>query len=199
MATKRCTVALRWVSALLWRFPGGLPHEGSLRPAKGKGAIVTVTSPLRGGALLCDSSSACVLKAFEALAEFLTAFLAVDVWKAKPAQEGFAFQVRSDSTASLSASDQPAGKSVVTNFVAAELAPRLEVLGVREVDVLHVPGVLNKTVGWLSRRAEPGKSGDSEPDCLMGVRRRPVPDWDGSLFVLPLPFAGGKNLWDCAS
>ena len=70
------------------------------------------------------------------------------------AQEGFAFQVRSDSTAALSATDKLAGKSVVTNFVAAEL--------------------------------EPGKSGDSELDCLKGV-------------VLPLPIAGGKNLWSpCA-
>ena len=56
-------------------------------------------------------------------------------------------------------------------FVAAELALRLELMGVREVDVLHVPGVLNKMVDWLSRRAEPGKSGDSEPDCFKGVRR----------------------------
>ena len=79
------------------------------------------------------------------------------------------------------------------------MALRLEVMGVREVDVLHAPGVLNKTADWLSHRAEPGKSGDSEPDCLKGVRRRPVPDRDGSLFVLPLPIAGGKNLWDCAS
>ena len=86
-------------------------------------------------------------RSVQALAEFLTVFLAVVVWRAKQAQEGFSFQVQSDSTASLSASDQPAGKSVVTNFVAAELAPRLEVLGVREVDVLHVPGVLNKTAG----------------------------------------------------
>ena len=121
------------------------------------------------------------------------------VWRAKLAQEGFAFQVRSDSTAALTATDKLAGKSVVTNFVAAELALRLEVMGVREVDVLHVPGVLNKTADWLSRRAEPGKSGALEQDCLKGVRRRPVPDPDGSLFVLPLPIAGGKNLWDCAS
>ena len=81
--------------------------------------------------------------------------LAVVVWRAKLAQEGFAFQVRSDSTAALSATDKLAGKSVVTNFVAAELALRLEVMGIREVDVLHVLGVLNRTADWLSRRAEP--------------------------------------------
>ena len=119
--------------------------------------------------------------------------LAVVVWRAKLAQEGFAFQMQSDSTAALSATDKLAGKSVVTNFVAAELALRLEVMRVREVDVLHVPGVLNKTPDW------PDKSGDSEPDCLKAVRRRPVPDRDSSLFVLPLPIPENKNLWDCAS
>ena len=144
------------------------------------------------GLVIGDSAS-------QALAEFLTVFLAVVVWRAKLAQEGFAFQVRSDSTAALSATDKLAGKLVVTNFVATELALRLEVIGVREVDVLHVPGVLNKMADWLSRRAELGKSGDSEPDCLKFVRRKPVPNWDSSLFVLPLPIAGVKNLWDCAS
>ena len=113
------------------------------------------------GLVIGDSAS-------QALAEFLSVFLAVVVWRAKLAQEGFAFQVRSDSTAALSATDKLAGKSVVTNFVAAELALRLEVMGVRVVDVLHVPGVLKKTADWLSRRAEPGKSGDSELDCLKG-------------------------------
>ena len=152
-----------------------------------KWTIVTDASPWGGGALLCDTSSACVVEAFEvawspddttnlglvigdsasqALAEFLTVFLAVVVWRTKLTQEGFAFQVRSDSTAALSATDKLAGKSVVTNFVAAELALRLEVMGVREVEVFHVPGVLNKTADWLSRRAEPGKTGAPEPDCL---------------------------------
>ena len=88
---------------------------------------------------------------------------------------------------------------MITNFVAAELALRLEVLGVREVEVLHVPGVINKTADWLSRRAEPGKAGEAEPECLKGVRRKAVPERDGSLFVLPLPLPGSKNLWDCAS
>ena len=58
------------------------------------------------GLVIGDSAS-------QALAEFLTVFLAVVVWRAKLAQEGFAFQVRSDSTAALSATDKLAGKSVV--------------------------------------------------------------------------------------
>ena len=66
---------------------------------------------------------------------------------------------------------QLAGKSVITNFVAAELALRLKVMGVREVDVLHVRAVLNKTANWLGCKAEQGRSGDSEPDCFLGVRR----------------------------
>ena len=52
------------------------------------------------------------------------------MWKAKPTQEGFAFQVRSDSIAALSASDQlQASRS--SPCVAAEVAARLEVMGVR--------------------------------------------------------------------
>ena len=123
VAAKRCAVALRRVFALLLHFFGGLSREVSLRPAKGKWTVVTDASPWESGALLSDTTSACVLEAFEvtwgpddtanlglvigdsasqALAEFLTVFLAVVVWKAKLAQEGFAFQVRSDSTTALS-------------------------------------------------------------------------------------------------
>ena len=130
--------ALRRCAALGIRPPAALPRRPFPRGQP-------------GGALLCDTTSACVLEAFgvtwgpddtanlglvigdsasQASAEFLTVFLAVVVWRAKLAQEGFAFQVRSDSTAALSATDKLAGKSVVTNFVAAELALRLEVMGV---------------------------------------------------------------------
>ena len=198
VATKRCACALRCV---------GCPPSCSTS---------LWASPARSA--FAQMSSACVVEAFEVawgsddttnlglvirdsasqvLAEFLTVFLAVVVWRAKLTQEGFAFQVRNDSTAALSATDKLAGKSVVTNFVAAELALRLEVMGVREVDVLHVPSVLNKTADWPSGRAEPGKSGDPEPDCLKGVR--PVPYRDSSLFVLPLPIGVSKSLWGCAS
>ena len=92
----------------------------------------------------------------------------------------------------------PAAGSRSSRFVAAEVAPRL---GAWACEGWRPPrlGVLNKTADWLSRRAEPGKSGDPEPACLKGVRRKPVPNWDSSLFVLPLPIGVSKSLWGCAS
>ena len=121
VATKHCTVARCWVSAPLRRLSGGRPHDGSRRLAKEKGISSLTPRPLRGGALLGDSSLAEVLKARVESAKFFTAFWIVDVWKAKPTQDGLALQERSVSIAALSASDQlQASRS--SDCVAAEVA-----------------------------------------------------------------------------
>ena len=55
-----------------------------------------------------------------------------------------------DSTAALSATDKLAGKSPIMNFLVVELALCLEIMGIRDVDVLHVPGSFNKWADSLS-------------------------------------------------
>ena len=104
--------------------------------------------------------------------EFLSVLPAVVVWKHRLLAGCSFFQVRSDSTAALSATDKLAGTSPITNFIAAELALR------------------NKSADWLSRRAEPSKTDEPELDCFNGVKSRAVPDRWGDLFLSPAPDAG---------
>ena len=97
------------------------------------------------------------------------------------------FHIRSGSTAALSATDKLAGKSPTASFLALEVALRLELMGIRDVDDLHVSGSVNKSADWLCRRAQPGKAAAGLPK---GVKRRAVPNRYGDLFLLPLPALG---------
>ena len=41
--------------------------------------------------------------------------------------------------------------------------------GVRDLDVLHGLGALNKSADWFSQRVEPDKAEESGLDCLKGA------------------------------
>ena len=64
--------------------------------------------------------------ASQALAEFLSVLFAVVVWKHRLVA-GCSFQVHSDSTAALWATDKLEGKSPITDFLSAALALGLEI------------------------------------------------------------------------
>ena len=89
--------------------------------------------------------------ASQALAEFLLVLVAVVVFQHRLVA-WCSFQVRSNSTAALSAWDKLANTAPTTNFSAAELALRLEMKGIRDVDVLHVRGALNMSADWFGQR-----------------------------------------------
>ena len=82
------------------------------------------------------------LGTFEALAVFLTVFLAVDV--GEPDGAGGLRLPAKDSL-------QHVGRH---EFRCRSVVLRLRVMGTREVDVLHVPAVLNEKANWLGCKAE---------------------------------------------
>jgi len=130
----------------------------------------------------------------QVLAELLAIVLVISLWGIKLAAGGFGVPVRSDSLAALSVTDKLAGSSPSTNFLAAELALKLECAGIQEVSTLHIPGVLNEVADWLSRKAEPGRPVSSPPAPLKGAKQRPPPSRE-KLFILPLPTGERRSLW----
>ena len=126
--------------------------------------------------------------ASQALAEFLSVLLAVVVWKRRTATPPrFAATPRPPFSCGRA-------RRQITNheLSAAELVSCSEIMSIRDADVLRLLGALNKSADRLSRRVEPGKAEEPEPDCLNGVRRRAVPDRCSDLFSLPLPTSGSK-------
>ena len=65
-----------------------------------------------------------------------------------------------------SATDKPAGTASIANSLASELALRLEIVGIRDVDVLHVPGSLHKSAETL--RAVPNEEASSSTMRVSG-------------------------------
>ena len=188
-AGARRAVSLSWLSGVVTRlsragFSAFREVAASDEPGKGDHRLRRLT--LGSRARLSDTA-ACGLEAF---AMFLVVFLAATVRKVKMVQKGRVFRVRHDSTAALPATDKLPGKSVVTSFDAVESVVSPEVRGVGEIDVLHSLDVLNKTMGWLTRRSRAGQA--LRQNChLKGVRRRPVSNREGSLRTpCPLPHAG---------
>ena len=81
------------------------------------------------------------------------------------------------------------------NFLAAELALRLEWLDCWGLSAGHLPGALNISADYLSRLAAPGEP-KAAPACLEGAKRlndKKVVRTNG-FYVLPSPVAA-PALW----
>ena len=75
--------------------------------------------------------------------------LAFRFWKAKFTKAPIL--IRSDSTVALAMAAKLSSPSPVINWVGAELALKLELLGIPRVVAHHLPGQLNVEADWLSR------------------------------------------------
>lgn len=107
------------------------------------------------------------------------------VWGRKFADAQCGMEVRSDSVAALRATEKLAGTTPYMNFLAAEIALKLEELGLAEVQAVHIPGALNDAADALSRLAQPGKTGQKPAVAHSAKARGP-----GSLpRLLPSPAA----------
>lgn len=91
--------------------------------------------------------------------------LAVRFWKTRLMQ--VPILVKSDSTVALAMTAKLSSPSPVINWVGAELALKLEVLGIPKVVGHHIPGQLNTEADWLSR---PHDRPAEVPARLQGVK-----------------------------
>lgn len=112
--------------------------------------------------------------ASQAPAELMAILLAIHVWGRKFASVGCGMEVRPDSVAALRATEKLAGSFPTINFLAAEIALRLEALAQDEVQVVHIPGAPN---GVARIR----------PAALRGAKERAAAPCVAALFRLPPP------------
>ena len=101
---------------------------------------------------------------------------------------------RTDNAAALSLQGKLASSTTALNFLGAELAIELEILGIEELRPSHLPGVLNETADALSRLAAPGSAGKAFPAELAGAKCRRVPVRDDGWYRLPTP-GRRQDLW----
>ena len=217
VAFKRISMAVEWVMKLLSNFEAKLILERPLTEQPIQLGIVTDASPLGLGGMLirlqADSERFEILEAFEirflkedaallnvehgapssqAVVETLAILRAVIKWAT--AIKGKPILVRSDSTAALGVTAKLGGNVATLNFLAAELALRLEMLDIEKVIVQHLRGRDNKETDWLSRVHDRGEMPDSLRNAKL-MRLGPI-FRDPNFFRLRPPGAkGGGSMW----
>ena len=129
-----------------------------------------------------ESSSQGVLEAW-------TVLLAVRLWKTK--LRGKPFLLKSDSTVALAMASKLSSSSPTINWVGAELALRLELLGIRQIRGHHLPGTFNKVPDWLSR---PHEREPEIPPELQGIRIQAFDGVARRKSILPPPGVS-PELW----
>eukprot|EP00435_Cladocopium_sp_Y103_P052211 s157_g16.t1 len=121
----------------------------------------------------------------QAIMEALAVVRAVDKWGAKMADR--AIFIRSDSSVALGMTKKLSSPHSSLNFLAAELALRLEKFLVQRVTLHHLRGTWNEEADWLSRIKERGSK--PRPKSLDGVRLQRMAPWKASHFWLKAPGA----------
>ena len=75
--------------------------------------------------------------------------LAIRFWKSR--LQNLPVLIRSDSTVALAMASKLSSPSPVLNWIGAELALKLELMGIPKLVGHHLPGRLNVDADWLSR------------------------------------------------
>lgn len=96
-----------------------------------------------------------------------------------------AILIRADSSVALAMSRKLSSPHPSLNFLAAELALRLEKFEIQRVVHHHLRGSLNVEADWLSRLLERGDK--PKPPGLEGVRLMRAAPWKASHFWLRAP------------
>ena len=114
--------------------------------------------------------------------ETLAVFLAISWWSRHLENIPLGLALRSDSMVALTVLDKASSSSSALNWLAAEIALKLEQLNTGEVELTHVPGKLNVIADWLSRP----QSRKDRPEGLGDVRvKRPPKLCRGSFVFEP--------------
>lgn len=214
VATRRCRWALQWIAFDMDNLTRRPRREADLASGPPRWAIVADASPWGAGAVLYALPAGVPLEfwatawdaahtamtgirmgdsASQAPAELMAILLSIHVWGRRFASAPCGMEVRSDSMAAVRATERLAGSSPWMNFLAADIALKLEALSQSEVQVVHVPGALNGVADALSRLAEPGKA-NTRPAALRGAKERAAPTCDAALWGLPPPTRGVEML-----
>ena len=126
--------------------------------------------------------------------EALAVLVGIRIWGYLMKGRRLRLGTRTDNAAALSLQGKLASSTTALNFLGAELAIELEMLGIEELRSAHLPGVLNETADALSRLSAPGSAGKTFPTELVGAKRRQVPVRNDEWYRLPTP-GKRKDLW----
>ena len=174
--------------------------------------IITDACPLGLGAIIVTRTSTGQLKPYEAFYSKITqveanmlgvpygesdsqsameayALLrAMQKWGSKLKKRGFF--IKSDSMVALAVTRKLASSTPALNFVGAEMSILLSKLNCGKLQLIHVPGQLNKEADWLSRMEE----GKEMPPLLRGIKIEEFKLEDKNVFHLPDP-GSNPELW----
>ena len=131
-----------------------------------------------------ESSSQAVVEAYAILR-------ALELWADKLKMR--AIIIRADSSVALAMMKKLASSHKSLNFIAAEIALRLEKYEVQRLALHHLRGSWNVEADWLSRITERGDK--PRPKGLEGVHLRRAAPWTATKFWLHAPgdAAGGEE------
>ena len=172
VAVKRFGTTLRWIVVLLQKTEAFTLKTEPLVEAEVVLGIISDASPHGLGAILVQvdptTKAMSIWEAMEAKVtreeahmlalehgqassqgplEALALLRAVNTWKSKLQDKPFFF--RSDSVVALGMAKKLASSTPTLNFIAAELAIKLEQCRIPKVTVQHVPGVFNQEADWI--------------------------------------------------
>ena len=129
-----------------------------------------------------EASSQAVMEAYAILR-------AIALWPLKLG--GNAILIRSDSSVALGMLRKLSSPHKSLNYLAAEIALRLEKFRVQRVVLHHLRGTLNKEADWLSRIVE--RDPKAKPPGLEGVRLTRAAPWTADKFWISPPGADGDR------
>ena len=129
-----------------------------------------------------EASSQAVMEAYAILR-------AIAIWPLKLG--GNAILIRSDSSVALGMLRKLSSPHKTLNYLAAEIALRLEKFRVQRVVHHHLRGTLNKEADWLSRIVE--RDNKAKPAGLEGVRLTRYAPWTAEKFWISPPGAEGDR------
>ena len=195
VAVKRFGTTLRWIIVLLHKSEAFTLKTEPLVEAEVVLGIISDASPYGLGAMLVQvdptTRALSIWEAMEAKVtkeeahmlalehgeassqgplEALALLRAVNTWKTELQDKPFFF--RSDSVVALGMAKKLASSTPTLNFIAAELAIKLEQCRIPKVTVQHVPGVFNHEADWLSR---PHQRSKEVPELLRKVKIKLLP------------------------
>ena len=157
--------------------------SGQLKPYEAFYSKVTEEEAKMLGVPYGESDSQSALEAYALLR-------AMQKWSTKLKRRGFF--IKSDSMVALAVTRKLASSTPALNFIAAEMSILLSKLNCGRMQLIHVPGQLNKEADWLSRLED----GKEKPPLLGDVKIEEFKLEDKRVFHLPDP-GSHPELWGC--